>query len=324
MQPPSPDSQNTNKKAPVASGSKKKGHIASTAANKKKRPVINRRQSSHSSTDSAAKVEAENTNQSSAERTPPTFSEDPRRKGKAPSRFQENFSLEHLAAPPGKRPSPRKPSRKGKEVLNHSGLANSSIRENAEPGSSSNLRSIENQQTIIRAEDLTEEELEALELQHAILEQINSQNNSNTRSTTSSQRSEDLRVPQKSIASALANESSRQNLGAIRMLPHDVKSDPKVALASAKATGQLELNDDVTTPPQVTSTKGRDKGKGRDPDELRQAELFAKRPVPPILSTATTPVPAADSLARSKSQLTLLLEKDRARSTDKKRDCKKE
>lgn len=330
MQPPSPDSQNSksDKKAAVTGGVKKKGQFVASTAAKKKRPVITRRQSSQSSTDSAAKIEAQNA-QSSAERTPPTFSEDPRGKGKAPSRFQENLSPEPLdSQSPRKRPSPRKPSRKSREdsnrsnAPNDSGLSNLKERsEGGQPGPSSKLRSMENQQTAL-TEALTEVELNELELQYTLLEEANARKK-NPQSSTSSERLEDLQVPQKSIRSTPVNELPQQDLGAIRMLPHDAKGTARVALASAEATGQLELSDSITPLPQVTGPKGRNKGKGRDPNEVQRTELFAKRPVPPIY-TAATPIPAGDSLARSKSQLTLLLEKDRARSTDKKRDSNKE
>jgi len=95
-----------------------------------------------------------------------------------------------------------------------------------------------------------------------------------------------------------------------------------VALASAEATGQLELSDSITPLPRVIVAKGRNKGKGRDLGEVQRTELFAKRPVPPI-SAAATPIPAGDSWRGAKVKLTLLLEKDRARSTDKKRDGKR-
>ena len=311
---------------------KKKGQFFASTATKKKRPLITRRQSSQSSADSASKIEAKieaQTAQSSTERSTPTFSDDPHGKGKAHSQFQETFSLEQLdAVSPIKRPSSKKPSRKSKGdsnqlySLNDPSLVNlKEGSEDGQPGPSSKLRSIQNQQTSL-VEDLTKEELNELELQHTLLEDASARKK-NLRSSASGEPFEDLQVPQKSIHSTPVSRPPQQDQGAIRMLPHEAKGTARVALASAEATGQLGLSDPITLLPQVTGAEGRNKGKGRDPNEIQRTELFAKRPVPPI-STVVAPIPTGDSLARSKSQLTLLLEKDRARSTDKKRDRKKE
>jgi hypothetical protein len=61
-------------------------------SDKKEEAIIVRRQSSQCSTDIAAKINAQISNQSSAKRILPTFSETHHNKGKAPPKFQENFS----------------------------------------------------------------------------------------------------------------------------------------------------------------------------------------------------------------------------------------
>jgi hypothetical protein len=72
---------------------------------------------------------------------------------------------------------------------------------------------------------------------------------------------------------------------------------------------------------QEVMSSGMDKEKGRDPEEAR---MFRKRPVLQI-SEAATAAFLEGSLAKSKSQLTLLFEKDRARSAKHKiRGKKKE
>lgn len=322
VQPPSPDSQNltTDKKATVAGGGKKKGRVIPSAA-KKTRPQISKRQSSQSSTDSGAKVEAATSKQSSAEKTPPTFSEVPHGKGKAPSRFQENFSPDHLGAQSSRKrqssksadakgTSPRKPSRKGSEERKES----ASEPNRGESGPSFD-RSIDNQ--LIRPGDVTEEELNELALQRTLLDDANARVKKGTRPTN-----DDLRVPQTSHR--MTDGSHDQDLGAMRLLPqHDAKSTASAAPTLTDATGQLDLSDTTSTSlSQVAVVKGKNKGKGRDPDEVQRTEMFAKRPVPPV--SGTVPI-AEGSLARSKSQLTLLLERDRARSGEhKSRDEKKE
>lgn len=308
VQPPSPDSQNskTDKKVTGSGGAKKKGRIVASTAGKK-RPVITRRQSSQSSTDSAAKVEAQNTNQSSAERTPPTFPEVTHGKGNAPSRLQENFSPDHLATPPRKRPSSKSvdPKRTSPRKLDRKGSGENAPESvtHGEAGPSSGLRSIENQQ--IPNEEISEGELE---LQRTLLEEANTRvkKASRTPSQQAWSENEDLRVPRTGLATT-SDGTQDQDMGGIRL-----KSAASLAPTLADATGQLELGDSTTPLPQVTGSQWKNKGKGRDPDNM-----FAKRPVPSVSGNAAAPTPDGP-LAKSKSQLTLLLQKGRARSGEKK------
>jgi hypothetical protein len=164
---------------------------------------------------------------------------------------------------------------------------------------------------------VTKEELNELELQRTLLEEANARVKKDPRTTN-----DDLRVPQTSLRTT--DGSQDQDLGAMGLLPqHDTKSTASAAPTLTDATGQLDLGDTTSSSlPQVTGSMGKSKGKGREPDEVQQTEMFAKRPVPPVSETA--PI-AERSLARSKSQLTLLLERDRARSDDhKSREEKKE
>lgn len=109
-------------------------------------------------------------------------------------------------------------------------------------------------------------------------------------------------------------------LGAIR-LTYDAKGSANTAPTLADATGRLDFGDNADKLLQGVMSAGMDKEKGRDPEE---AEMFRKRPVPQISEAATATLPEG-SLAKSKSQLTLLLEKDRAGSAEHKiRDEKKE
>jgi hypothetical protein len=306
VQPPSPDSHSskTDKKATGPGGAKKKGRVvASTAA--KKRPVMTRRQSSQSSTDSA-KVEAHNANRSSAERTPPTFSEVFHSKERAPSRFHENLSPDHLATPPRKRPSsksadikstsPRKPDRKGSGESAPGTIAQGEVRP------SPDLRSIDKKQI---SQEVSEGELE---LQRTLLEEAHSRVTKSSRASSQQvpNRNEDLRALQPGLTTS-SDGAHDQDMSGIRL-----KSAASLAPTLADATGELGLGDFATPLPRVTGAQDRKKGKGRDSDDM-----FAKRPVPPVSGVAAAPTPEG-ALAKSKSQLTLLLQKDRGRSGEQK------
>jgi hypothetical protein len=303
VQPPSPDSQvlKGDKKVHGNGVSKKKGFVASTAA-KKKRPLITRRQSSQSSTE-------QNVTGTSLEKAP-TGPDEHRVKGKTTSRFQENFSPDQAEVQSSKTSSSRKLG-KGKEVMRRSPpldstLVNADMSGNAEPGRWG-LRPIEKQKHK-NTQDLTEEELNELELQHTLLAEAKAR--MERRGTQDNDR-------RKSVLSGSGNDTPQPDLGAIRMLPHDAKGKAKVGFASTEAAGQLQLSDTIPPPQEASAAKGRSKGKGHSEDAPKP-NLFVKRAVPSVSATATpTPPTASGSLARSKSQLTFLLEKDRARNTDK-------
>jgi hypothetical protein len=302
VQPPSPDSQNSksDKKATAASGAKKKGRIfASTVT--KKRPVITRRQGSQSSTESAAKIEAQQANQPSAERTPPAFPEEPHGKGKAPYRLQENFSPEHLATlSPGKRSFSKTadPKRTSPRTLDQEGSGGErlpKISAQGEPGPSSGLRSVGNQQN--SDEEISEAELE---LQQTLLEAANARVKKSSGTLSQQALNEDESEGPETRLATTSGSAHDQNVTGSRL-----KSAAILATTLADATGQLDLGDSTILLRQVLGAEGRNKGKGRDPDDM-----FAKMPVPSASgNAATTP---GGPLAKSKSQLTLLLRKDRA------------
>jgi hypothetical protein len=64
-----------------------------------------------------------------------------------------------------------------------------------------------------------------------------------------------------------------------------------------------------------------DKGKGRGPEDTSEADMFAKRSIQPVQAAAVPD--STGSLIRGKSQLTLLLERDQARSAERKSDDEK-
>jgi len=333
VEPPSPDSQNVkfDRKASPSLGKKKGGFVASA---RKKRPVILRRQSSQTSQSSTEAVPSIAAVQSSSEKTPPTFSEQSRNPPQ--SRFQENFSpspdrskspkkRNTLRAVDSKRNPPRKPSahREGNTTpLDESGGRAVS---SGDPGPSTQLRRIENlQDEGVPVEHLTVEELEEIEVQRTLLAEANARvkkesRNANPLPTTS----DGFRVLHRSLRPQSDGKVQRKALDAVQLLDHETKGTASLAPTLTAATGQVNLGDvgGAPTGTSSSSTSKNDKGKGRDPEDISRADMFAKRQVQPVQLPVVPD--STGSLTRSKSQLTLLLERDRARSGEHKSDDEK-
>ena len=138
-----------------------------------------------------------------------------------------------------------------------------------------------------------------LELQRMPFEEANACVKNRNRTSSQHTSNEDFRVPQKSIPS-IPEGSNKQDMG--HMLADDTMSIASVAPTLADSIGQLDLSDATSAVlPQVTGAKG------RDTEDVKQIAAFVKIPVPLISARILE-----GSLA-SKSQLTLLLEKDRAK-----------
>ncbi|CZR63837.1 uncharacterized protein PAC_13734 [Phialocephala subalpina] len=333
VQPPSPTpkSQDPKTDKKTATMQTKKTFIASA---KKKRPVIMRRQSSQSSAEIAAAVKSSDSGQSSSaiqsssERTPPTFTEQARSKGQ--TKFQENFSpsMERSGgsaqsskkrvsrSADARRPPQRRSASKGSDTPSETALS-------GEPGPSQ-LR-IENLQEDVEPAELTAEELDELELQRMLLEEANARVRKQSQTT---QPAQTRTLPGSATENRRTSHGSKMNathgaegLGAIGFLQHEAKGTTSAAPTLTAASGQLNLGS-VGKEESQASGAGRstkvDKGKGKDPDELQRVAMFAKRPVPPVQVAASPD--ASGPLSRSKSQLTLLLEKDRERSSGKSSD----
>jgi len=334
VEPPSPvDPQNPKAEKKLAGLSiKKKGGFV--AATKKKRPVVSRRQSSQtsqSSTDSPSKYSVI---QSSSERTPPTFAAQSRMKTE--SRLQENFSpssgqLLGNAQSPKKRNmsrasdskragvSPRKAvSASRKEKASTSEEAAKPGPSSGDPGPSSVLRRAENKQeldpdSLVDPATLTEGELQEVEMQRILLEKANA------RLERPNQMAAQL-IRQSNAPTSMNPMRSASDSHGLLSQERNNKSSASLAPTLTAAVGQINMGDTPREGLQQTSrsaSAGRlDKGKGRDPEELQRTRMFAKRQV-------KSPTPASvpnDSgmLSRSKSQLTLLLENDRARNGESK------
>lgn len=94
----------------------------------------------------------------------------------------------------------------------------------------------------------------------------------------------------------------------MRYLSNDAKSTPSLAPTLTDARGQLAAGQGTTTSAPKPSSQTPDKGKRRASDETKPTRSSTRRPTPPSGKGDES------ILARSKSQLELVLEKDRARN----------
>lgn len=103
-----------------------------------------------------------------------------------------------------------------------------------------------------------------------------------------------------------------RDAGPIRYLSNDTKSTPSLAPTLTDASGQLAASKGAESSFPKSSSRIRDKGKRRASDESKSARSTRK---------PTSPINENDdkgAFTKSKSQLELVLEKDRARNGDKK------
>lgn len=322
VEPPSPDSQNLKFDRKSSPSSKKKGGFV--ASGRKKRPVIVKRQSSQTSQSSTEAVPSIATVQSSAGRTPPTILEQ--------SRFQENFSpspdrskspkkRNNLRISDSKRTPPRNADATRVAKASRSDDIGETASSSGDPGPSTQLRRIENlQPEAVPAEDVPAEEPEEIEVQRTLLAEAGARVKEGSRTAASAlpQTSDGFRVLHRALRPQSEGEADQKALSSVQLLDHETKGTASLAPTLTDATGQVNLGDVGAAP---TSNSKKDKGKARNAEGVSDAGMFAKRPVQPVLP-AVVPDPTG-SLTRSKSQLTLLLERDRARSGEHKSDDEK-
>ncbi|CZS91793.1 uncharacterized protein RAG0_02326 [Rhynchosporium agropyri] len=328
VQPPSPDARDgkSDRKA-TSTARRKTGFSASTKATKKKRPVIVRRQSSQNSQSSAdtATREAEPAHVASA--GPTSLDVPPAR---VVSRFQENFTpspekstSSHMPkkkrTPDSKRSSSRKsPNGKGRAT---SSKAEASV-SNGDPGPSSQLRRVENLQEEEEMEELTPEELGELELQRIMLAEANARFHRKKALEGSSEAGERQTSSEMPRSKSLGTLET-SGVDAMRLVQHDPKGTPSLASTLTDATGQLAFGEVGTGVPRSPSNyvplTREQKGKGRAvKEETIPVDVFAKRQILP-----SQPALMEDNLSRSKSQLTLLLKKDKEKSTRNEKEGKR-
>jgi hypothetical protein len=193
-----------------------------------------------------------------------------------------------------------------------------------DPGPSTQLRRIENLQgEEVPSENIPTEELEEIEVQRTLLAEANARVKKTSR-TPLPPTTEGFRVLHRSLRPQSDGKVEQKALGAVQLLDHETKGMASLAPTLTDATGQVDLGNvgaAHTGTPTPGSGSKKDKGKGRDSEGVPRADMFAKRPVQPVQAAAA--LDSTGSLTRSKSQLTLLLERDRARSEEHKSDDEK-
>lgn len=155
---------------------------------------------------------------------------------------------------------------------------------------------------------------DAAEPRRGSAQKVSSHNGQSSKSQGPGQEAGDrLRVHSAPSKPAADEKGGREDGGGVRKILVDVKAtSPAPTLTTAAGQVNLEGSGVGNSRPssRQSHASSKDKGKGRE-----GSDLFTKRPVQPTgAADADEPV---GSLARSKSQLTLLLEKDRARGSEK-------
>ncbi|RFU32407.1 hypothetical protein B7463_g3920, partial [Scytalidium lignicola] len=319
---------------------KKKGQVtvASTTASKK-RPVIMRRQgsqNSHSSTDSSTRPSEAphlDTDLSSAGRSPPNFAElsAATRRKPASSRVQDDVPSSSSRRSSGMGPSvgKRNPGidavtkrhpQTGRiqesqaieeeegwvEVSPHDQLVEDrSKRSQMESARNNNSSAVKSQLTA------------GLQSRGIVSEGAHGPDNTmqeglerDTKPLPSTTHGLTVRHPHRQMSDG---DRGIQNVAAGRPSIRATKSAVTLSPAPAESSGQSAQQATVGHTGRRTA-EALNKGKERDLEQPRHAEMFSKRPVPP-LADRTAPKPTfAGPLGKSKSQLTLLLEEDNAKS----------
>lgn len=278
VQPPSPDRAQAKPEKKVTSGKKARGYVTAPAV---KRPVIFRRKSSQSSTESPARsVETASSGlESSLEAPTPTYPEADTNRGKPQSKFLENFS-----------PANRLPSPSRAKPATNVDAKRLSPRSPRKDRAGANLKTPESTLADRRRTsdgDLVSREHEAREAEEG-------------KGRT------DVRVPPRRSQSDMFQGTQRRDtreVNASRYLSSDTKSSASIAPTLAAATGQVAVGEEDSAA-RRPGLKAPDKGKRRASDESRPGKTVPPRP----------PNGEAEvSWTRSRSQLSLVLEKDRAR-----------
>jgi hypothetical protein len=355
VRPPTPDWQDTesdSKAGAKGMKGKKRGHGFVVGAGKnRKRPSLIRRKSSQSSTNSDTVRKAPPQKKTLLGRNLADVSGVASTRGPidASSKSQEDF----LPSPPKKYQTQADISKlenpKNRVNLDHRLTGSTKtgsepqIRPNARqhsliepgpskqskpPGRDSAEESRDSQST------LNEEEAREVELQKLLLDEATARKKAREAKCPAR---EDEKNSKSSSATAKSHRSRStgdaiglQNIAVLALHPTDVKGSPSLAPNYAAATGRIDLYDrDFDYQKQGQG----DKGKGRDLEEVdrlyKEAEksrgLFPKRPVQSRPSSSSTSsvfsghnTDGGGGLSRSKSQLTLLLEKDRALTREQK------
>lgn len=334
IRPPTPEWHDTEEEGSgsgtINGKSKRKLQIAVAAARNKRRPSLARRKSSQSSTNSDTITKA------------PVGKKAPTGKNLG-GVLRHNLISQAQAKPAESRPKAAvKPhisaahSNAPSIAKNRTGSGSQQKSDfkgkNSEASTSRAPQSSRLRQTDNGREPLTEEELHELNLQQTLLDEANAglrRSKKEAKELSESRTSQGFQVAHKSLRSKSTSDAGgAQNLAALALHPKHLKNSPSLAPSHEAATGTLDLAND---PFAQASTQKLDKGKGRAVDELhrvainadiaeiaRGKDMFPKRAVQARpCSTSMIDLTSAgknDALSRSKSQLTLLLERDRLRT----------
>ncbi|KAI9649281.1 hypothetical protein NHQ30_001852 [Ciborinia camelliae] len=278
------------------------------SASKKKRPIVVRRQSSQtsqSSNDSAARVPGGQGQQNRNSGRPQPLSLQPTRN----QNTQENIPPRSTTSPTKRNPSKSgAPIRGGSRKLASTREESVESVEPAQPGPSNNLQTVVNDQ--VPAPLVSEAEFK---VQRMLLD------NSKTPSMLPSETpSPDSQASITSKDSSSSKPLGYRKISGRHLLQHQSKGIVSSAPTLTDATGLLDLGNGGhnTTAPASPERPG--KGKAR----ALVKDLFTKRSVPQVapsnaLSESVTSG-SSGPLSKSKSQLSFLLERDQARSSEPK------
>jgi hypothetical protein len=310
VQPPSPDGLNPKPEKKSSSGNGGKKTRAVVSAPSSKRPVVFRRKSSHSSTESPSKsVDTETGSsgvESSLENPVSPFLDGDGARNKQPSQsiFLENFSpANRLPSPSRNQPETKTSDTKGLS----SDLAGSTSRKEAGKPSTDSGSSLTMDKRRISEGNLAPPEHRGIQKRRTLPPQLAAGGQLSTIGEPPRRSQSDL-----FHGSQKPSESRSRDAGPIRYLSNDVKSTASLAPTLTDATAQLAPSPSTVNAGPISPPKTQDKGKRRASDETKSSKLSPTKAAPPTNGN--------NDMTRSKSQLELVLEKDRARLGDQKGD----
>jgi hypothetical protein len=325
VQPPSPDRpsvQPEKRAATSGNGSKKVRGVVSSPSTK--RPVVFRRKSSHSSTESPARSMETASSGLGSSLEMPAYLEVDDNDSTQPlqSKFRENFSPSNrLPSLPqnkhgarnidSKRLSPRQSTVPRKDRAGQAAGSDNSL-EDSGPSALSTV----DRRSSSKGDPIAKEQ-EAIESRKTLAPQDHANESQLTTETPPRRSQSDTFQGSQRTLQPTSDSKEPRDAGVLHYLSSEAKSTPSLAPTLAAATGQVALGSAVDPPAKPSGSKKPDKGKRRASDEARTGKTPSRK-----TAVSSNGKEDASSLARSKSQLALVLEKDRARSGD--RDVKKE
>lgn len=333
VRPPTPEAKpSISKSSAIISdgiaGPRKKGHVATTAGHKR-RPGIVRRNTPQTVTDAGVRgiqgasetVPARNDALRRSRQESSEDSNGPIRR-QSRSKLQENFSSStenkvEKTASKKPRSTKSKLSKQSSTSTSTSDLGPTNKRDpngkqrlpHADAGPSRERRAQGSTEVGVSAKaDLDDEELQELKLQEALLAQANARlGTAKYKDQSQAEISLDTGLRSEDIELNKSKSSQKRPVGEIQ----DVNKISVSPLQPIARSGLVMTDEDSGV---------LEAGKGKE--RSGESNFFAKRPIQPVSAAssllADPSIPSSASLGRSKSQLTLLLEQDRAKESDDK------